>query len=178
MRSDSFVAAGISAGLRHELRIGLPPTNRHRQASRLPNSCCAANAALALPTAAAILRRLRIIPGFASSFACSAAEKTRHLRGIEPGESLAVRLALLQHRQPVQPGLRPFQNQEFEERPVVVNGDAPFAVVIFGEQRAGGPRAADSLRHVRLTCAAGRYRVVTQIGDDQATLLSSCTTRT
>lgn len=56
--------------------------------------------------------------------------KTCDLPGVEAGEDLAVALALAEHRDPRQAGLRPLEGQLLEELPVVVDGHAPLVIMI------------------------------------------------
>src|SRR5579872_1510173 len=78
--------------------------------------------------------------------------EARHARRIEPGECFAVVLALAQDRDPREPGLSAFEDQELEQTAIVVNGSSPFAIVIGAVQRiAFAPRAA--LRHRALAFA-------------------------
>jgi hypothetical protein len=60
---------------------------------------------------------------------------SRHFPRIELTESLAIALPFSEHGGPAEPGLRPFQNQELEVLPVVVDRHAPFPVVIPDHQR-------------------------------------------
>ena len=75
----------------------------------------------------------------------------RNARRIEIGEGLAVRGALGEDRRPGEPGLRSFENQEFEEASIVVHGNAPFIVVIRDvEIAAVGPwTAGGDIGHYR-----------------------------
>jgi len=52
------------------------------------------------------------------------------LRGVESREPAAVVLALLQYRVPGEACLRAFEDEEFEQPAVIVQRNAPFAVVI------------------------------------------------
>ena len=69
-----------------------------------------------------------------------------NLLGIEPIHGLAVVLALLQDGLPAQPRLRPLQNQELEEPPVIVKRDPPFPIVVGESQFGLRPRAAPQQR--------------------------------
>src|SRR5205823_3325526 len=53
-----------------------------------------------------------------------------HLRGIESIQRLPVILPLPQDRQPGEARLRPVQDEELEQSPIVVLGDAPLRVVV------------------------------------------------
>ncbi|MNV12033.1 hypothetical protein D3C71_1026200 [compost metagenome] len=56
--------------------------------------------------------------------------KRRHPGGIEIGEPLAERFALVQDGAPTEPRLKTFQAELFEQRAVVALRAAPFGVVI------------------------------------------------
>src|SRR5436190_23961981 len=63
-------------------------------------------------------------------------------------ERTPVVFALGEDRVPRQAGLRPFENQELEQRAVVAHWHAPFAVVIGDRERIARPAAAARLgRH-------------------------------
>src|SRR5918993_2318212 len=66
----------------------------------------------------------------------------RYPRRIEVEECFAIRLALFQNGLPAQTGLRTFECQELEQRPVVVHRNAPLGVVIFNAERSSCPAAA------------------------------------
>src|SRR6185369_15551077 len=66
----------------------------------------------------------------------------RHPRRIEAVESRPVVLALAQDGVPAQSRLRPFEDQELKEAPVVVYRHAPLLVVIADGQLVRRPRAA------------------------------------
>jgi len=82
--------------------------------------------------------------------------EARDLPGIEAGERAPVRRAFFQDRDPRQPRLRAFQQEELEEPAVLTDGDAPLAVVIDDVERIAGPEAAGRLgaRH------GGRDRII------------------
>src|SRR5712692_3286734 len=69
--------------------------------------------------------------------------EARDLCSVEPGEGPAVVVAFVQDRRPGEARLGAFEDQEFEELPIVVDRDSPFVVVIaqilFAPQ---APRAA------------------------------------
>ena len=54
----------------------------------------------------------------------------RNLLRIEAAESATVAFALLEHDRPAQPRLRRFEHQKLEMLAIIVNGHAPFAIVI------------------------------------------------
>ena len=100
--------------------------------------------ACALRTDQAILEALRTIPGSAISAACLRLLKCATTAG-------SIGIALAQDRVPGQTRLRAFEDQEFEQRRVVVLWDAPLAVVILDVKRIARPRAAHD--HCRNTPA-------------------------
>jgi len=59
---------------------------------------------------------------------------SRHLVRIEPAESAAIAFTFVQDDRPVQAGLRPFQNKEFEMFAIMVDRYTPFPIVIFEHQ--------------------------------------------
>src|SRR5712692_9223229 len=59
-----------------------------------------------------------------------ACAEARDLCGVEPGESPAVIVALVEDRRPGKSRLGAFEDQELEQPPVVVHRHAPFLVVI------------------------------------------------
>src|SRR5581483_691034 len=63
--------------------------------------------------------------------------EARDARGIEAVEGLAIRVPLSQDRDPAETRLRPLENEELEERPVVVHRDAPLLVVVADVERVG-----------------------------------------
>ncbi len=65
--------------------------------------------------------------------------------GIEMIESAAVVVALVEDRAPAQSGLCPFEDEEFEQRPVIMNGDAPFFVVIRDRKSGARPSATNGI---------------------------------
>src|SRR5512135_1157500 len=68
------------------------------------------------------------------------------LRRIESLERLPEGVALPEDREPRQPGLEPFEDEELEQDAIVADRDAPFGVVVGGVQRIGpGPGAANRL---------------------------------
>ena len=67
-----------------------------------------------------------------------------HCCDVETLERGAVAFAAVQYRSPRESGLRAFEDKEFEERPVVVDGDAPILVVVSLHQRVvSSPFASD-----------------------------------
>src|SRR2546428_157391 len=60
----------------------------------------------------------------------STSGQRRHLAVTEAGERLAVGFPLPQDRDPAEAGLGTFEDQELEQRTVVVNRDAPFLIVV------------------------------------------------
>src|SRR5579864_809612 len=81
--------------------------------------------------------------GIAQELADSAPVVARHPLGIESLEGPAIVIALVENRAPTQTGLRAFENQKLEERPVVVRRHAPFFIVITDHEVAGRPTAAN-----------------------------------
>jgi hypothetical protein len=73
------------------------------------------------------------------AFLCRAV--ARDFRRVEIVECAAVVLALRENRVPRQAGLRAFENQELEQRPVVAHRDAPLAVMVGGRERVARPAA-------------------------------------
>src|SRR5258706_3811103 len=67
----------------------------------------------------------------------------RDFLGIEFVERAAIPFPLFQHERPVQSGLRAGEHEDLEMLAVAMNGDTPFAIVIFQEQRTirSGPGA-------------------------------------
>ena len=65
--------------------------------------------------------------------------------GIEATEEFAVTFALLENGVPAEASLSAFEDEEFEPAVVVVDGNAPFFVVVSDAERVGGPGAADEL---------------------------------
>src|ERR1051325_1968167 len=62
---------------------------------------------------------------------------------VEPAEGTPVGVALPEDGDPAQPRLRSLEDEEFEKAPVVVDGNAPFLVVIRDVERVGArPRAS------------------------------------
>src|SRR5579864_768006 len=80
----------------------------------------------------------------------------RHPLGIESLEGPAIVFALVENRAPTQTGLRAFENQKLEERPVVVRRRAPFFIVIADHEFAGRPTAANR----RLLARLGHYHLI------------------
>jgi len=67
----------------------------------------------------------------------------RHLLGIEAIEGPTVILALAQDREPAQTGLSALETEHLEQSRVVVQGQAPFLVMVGDIERIlGAPRAA------------------------------------
>jgi hypothetical protein len=66
-----------------------------------------------------------------------------YLLEIEAFESLTEILAFVEDRAPGKPGLEGFQDQEFEDAPIIMQGNAPFLVVVGQHERVviTGPRA-------------------------------------
>ena len=60
---------------------------------------------------------------------------------IKPRKRLAVRFPLSEYRVPTKPSLRPFENQKLKQSHVVVNGDAPLAIVVLDQPVVGRPFA-------------------------------------
>ena len=80
---------------------------------------------------AEIFRRLRTIPGIGEQRLHFFLRRTAPpISGIKIVEHFAIALALAKNRIPAQSGLRAFQNQKFEQHPVVVYRHTPFGVVI------------------------------------------------
>ena len=69
----------------------------------------------------------------------------RHFRGIEAAKELAIAFALLENGVPTEASLRAFEDEEFEPDAIVVDGDTPFFIVIFGIERIAGPGAASNV---------------------------------
>src|SRR5262249_21971812 len=78
----------------------------------------------------------------------------RDLLRVEAAVDLAVVLALAQHRDPRETGLAALERQQLEQGVVVLEGLAPFAIVVFLVQRIGRRPAASRL------AVAARHRVV------------------
>lgn len=70
--------------------------------------------------------------------------KTRHFIRIEAAKRPTVTFSFIQNGRPTEPGLRTFQHQKFKMPSVVVDRDAPFAVVIGKHQRVVGPNPGTS----------------------------------
>ena len=69
--------------------------------------------------------------------------EARDLTRIEVRERLSIVITLLQDGDPGQAGLRAFEDELFEEQPVIVHGYAPFIVVISDVERIfSAPEAA------------------------------------
>ena len=66
----------------------------------------------------------------------------RDFRGIETTKELAIAFALLEDGVPAEAGLRAFKDEEFEPDAIIVDGNAPFFVVVFGVEGVAGPGAA------------------------------------
>ena len=64
---------------------------------------------------------------------------------IEAAEKLAVTFAFLEDSVPAKAGLRAFKDQELEPAAIVVDGNAPFFVVVLDVERVFGPGAADDV---------------------------------
>ena len=59
--------------------------------------------------------------------------KARNTLGIEVGECATITGTLAQNRSPIQAGLRAFEDQKLEVRSVIMDGNAPFGVVVVQE---------------------------------------------
>src|SRR5207253_249414 len=68
--------------------------------------------------------------------------KARDRGRVEVSEGLAVGIPFAKDRHPAQPRLRALEDQEFKQQAVVVDGDAPLAVVVFEHQGIALPPAA------------------------------------
>lgn len=77
-------------------------------------------------------------------FAC----ELRDFACVEVRKGLAIVVTLLEDRDPTQARLRAFENQEFKMRLVVVNGNAPFLVMIFRVEIVVGGNPVAALFHV------------------------------
>src|SRR3974390_2251438 len=62
---------------------------------------------------------------------------------IETAEEFAVAFAFLENGVPTETGLGALEDEEFEPAAVVVDGDAPFLVVVTDAEGISGPGAAD-----------------------------------
>lgn len=58
-------------------------------------------------------------------------------------------IALLKNGVPTQPGLRPFKDEKFKQPSIVVYGDAPFLVMVLGQEWVGGPGTSCRCRPTR-----------------------------
>ena len=80
--------------------------------------------------------------------------------GIETVERAPVVLALVQDRQPAEAGLGALQDEELEERAVVVLGHSPLGVVVGEVRGRGRPGAAGgSRRHGERVRGRNRVKV-------------------
>jgi hypothetical protein len=79
--------------------------------------------------------------------------KTRNLFYIEISKGLAVPLTLVEDRRPAQTRLGALEHQEFKLHPVVVDGHAPFLVVVLDVIEA---HASAATRAILGLCRAGR----------------------
>ena len=78
-------------------------------------------------------------------------EQTAHFLGIvacdearlELAEDFPVALALGEDRHPGQAGLRALENEQLEQRAIVVLRNAPLFIVIWNRERSSRPRAAN-----------------------------------
>jgi len=95
-------------------------------------------------------------------------EQSRH-RGFVVGgdgrdgeivERGAVGRPLLENRLPTQAGLSPFENEEFEEQSIVVDGNAPFRIMIRDRQFSLSPAAPlvrVLLHHILPSCGSAAW---------------------
>ena len=80
--------------------------------------------------------------GIAKEFAGLAAAVAGDFAGVEMVEGGAIVFALVEDGFPAQAGLGALEDEEFEEEAVVVDGEAPFAVVVLDHEGGCGPVAA------------------------------------
>ena len=139
---DSAVWAGISATVRQAFTFGSPSTNdqsssveRHVQRKRRPRVVDHGLDLAAVPDDPCVAEQPLDV---ALAEACDRVD-------VPAGERRSVTLALAQDRRPREAGLRALEVEELEERPLVVNGHAPFLVVVGDVERIvdGYPAAAD-----------------------------------
>ena len=124
MASDSVGSGGDLLGGAGAVDFGRPRTNcqSRRRRSRIPPGPRGRSCAFLI--VAAIFSRLRTMPASASSAATSRGAVAGDAGGSKLVEGCAVALALLEDRVPAQAGLCAFEDQELEERAVVV-GERP-----------------------------------------------------
>jgi len=103
--------------------------------------------------------------------------------GIEAAEELAIAFTFLKDGVPAEAGLRAFEDQEFEPTAVVVDGNAPFFVVVLDAEGIGGPGAAQDVfadahelePHARTEPA---FRIIFHASLASKETVSSCAVRT
>ncbi len=94
------------------------------------------------------MARLRTMPGFASRAAILVFVVAGYFFRVELVEGGAVGFTLAQDSDPTQPGLRPFQHQELKEALVIMQGHAPFGIVIRNVERIlARPGTSAQCRH-------------------------------
>ena len=75
------------------------------------------------------------------------AQQALYFSCVVPGDCRRVKVikgrpegvTLLKNGVPTQPGLRPFKDEKFKQPSIVVYRDAPFFVMVLGQERVGGP---------------------------------------
>src|SRR5579884_2120247 len=92
------------------------------------------------------LRAIAYDSGIAKDSLAAPFRETRDGSGFEAREQRAVPLALAKDRVPTQTGLRAFENEEFEQHPIVVRRHTPLRVVV----RDGEIVFRPSTTHARL----------------------------
>ncbi len=152
--SDSRVRAGTRRP-RRAFFSGRPSTNRHKYASKLPNSFCTAR------NSCRVLNRRRNFQTVAydsrvrKQLSHATPVITRDALDIEVIEHLAIPRAFAQHGFPTQPRLRSLENHHLEKRAVVVNGHTPLFIVILNGNFTLRPRTP-SARVLTARCGANR----------------------
>ena len=112
---------------------------RPARTPRARSSSRSATVARALVIAASIFSRLRTMRASAISRRDVVLVVRRDRVGVEPGEDLAERRALVEDRRPGQPGLERLQGQPLEVRRLAVDRHAPLGVVVVAHH-PGPPR--------------------------------------
>src|SRR5881394_1697899 len=146
---DSLVSAGRRLSVFQALTFGFPPTYCHKNSSNdSPASFIFVRAGVAhgglhlllVTNDARVAQDFRDAPGVVA----------RHLVGIEAIERLQERIAFAQDDGPRQPRLESIEDELAEELLVVVDGDAPFGVVISNHLLIGGRPAAAVIHSLKL----------------------------
>ena len=132
---------------------GRPPTKPHKKRSKEPLSFWRPQEGPGVPHGTLHLEPVPDDPRIGQEPLNSRGPEPGHPGGIEAGEGPPVALALAEDGQPRQPGLGPLQHEELEEHAVVVDRDAPLAVVVVEVERvradppAAGRRRRRHARH-------------------------------